>query len=210
MEEMMGRLTIWWCGRRLAPRQQRRQKENSHGASTWRLQGGTVGISLLLLALIVPAAYGQRLTLTPSLCVGERYDDNIFQTRTNKTDDFITILSPGIRVQYLSTAPTPETQLDFDYRADAELFADNSSQDQLAHRASLTFASQLAPSLTLRVRDLLLVTEEPFGRDERLDDPTGLRPRSHSNAPAPCATRPEVRSTCVSAGAQRLACCLKA
>lgn len=174
----MGRLTTWWCGRRLAPRQQRRQKRHSHGVGTWRLQGGTVGISLLLLALIVPAAHGQRLTLTPSLSIGERYDDNIFQTRTNTTDDFITILSPGIRVQYLSTEPTPETRLDFDYRADVEWFADNSSQDQVAHRASLTFASQLAPSLTVHVRDLFLVTDEPFDRDERLGDPTGLRPRS--------------------------------
>ena len=177
----MDRITTGWCGRGLASRQQGCQKSNNPVASPWRLQGMTVGISLLLLALIVPAAYGQRLTLTPSLSIGERYDDNIFQTRTNTTDDFITILSPGIRVQYLSTKPTPETRLDADYRADVEWFADNASQDQVAHRASLTLASQLAPSLTVQVRDLFVVTDEPFQRNERLDDPTGLRPRSQQN-----------------------------
>lgn len=174
----MSDLMMWWGRRRLAPRQQRHQEGHGLTESIWQLQGVTAGISLLLLALVTTAAYGQRLTLTPSLSVGERYDDNVFQTRSNKTDDFITILSPGIRVQYLSTEPTPETRLDFDYRAEFEWFADNTSQNQLAHRASLTLASQFAPSLTVDVRDLLLVTEEPFERDERLDNPTGLRPRS--------------------------------
>src|SRR5713101_8229891 len=86
-----------WKGRRLALRQRRRQEGHSYAAGIWRLQG----IIVVLLALVATAAYGQepsqRLTLTRSLSVGERYDDNIFETRTNKQHDFITVLSPGIR-----------------------------------------------------------------------------------------------------------------
>jgi hypothetical protein len=199
----MGGLTIWWCGRRLAPRQLRRQEGHSQVAGTWRLQGIIVGISLPLLALVATAAYGQvfsqrpgqfpsqqlmltpsplpgeqRLVLTPSLSLGERYDDNIFETSTDKQHDFITVLSPGIRVQYLSPEPTLGTQFDFDYRANIEFFADHSSQNNVDHRLSLTLVSPLAPSLDVRLRDLLLITENPFGRDERLSDPTGLRPVS--------------------------------
>jgi opacity protein-like surface antigen len=116
--------------------------------------------------------------LTPSLSIGERYDDNIFETRTDKQDDFITVLSPGIRAQYLTPAPTIGTQFDLDYRADVQFFADHSSQNDVAHRLSLILASPLAPSLDVRLRDLFLVTEDPFGREERLSDPTGLRPAS--------------------------------
>jgi hypothetical protein len=185
MEGMMGGLTMWWHGRKLAFGQQRRQEGNSHAAGTWRRQRVAGGISLLLLTLVATAAYGQRLTLTPSLSVEERYDDNIFESRTRKTDDFVTVVSPGIHLQYLPTEPTPGTQLDFDYRADFESFADNSSQNQVAHRLSLTFESQLAPSLRVRLRDLLLVTDDPLGLTERLGNPTGLRPASEQQrAPA--------------------------
>ena len=178
MEEMMGGLTMWWRGRRLAPRQQRRQEGHRYVVGLWRLQG----IIVVLLALVAVAAYGQepsqRLTLTPSLSLGERYDDNIFATQTDKQHDFITVLSPGIRAQYLPTAPTLGTQFDFDYRADIEFFADHSSQNNVGHRLSLTLASPLAPSLDVSLREFLLITDNPLGRDERLSNPTGLRPAS--------------------------------
>jgi len=178
MEERMGGLTIWWHGRRLAPRQQRHQEGRSYVAGIWRLQG----IIVVWLTLFATAAYGQessqRLTLTPSLSLGERYDDNIFETRTNKQHDFITVLSPGIRAQYLTTAPAVGTQFDFDYRANFDFFAAHSSENNVGHRLSLTLESPLAPSLDVRLRDLFLLTENPFGRDERLSNPTGLRPVS--------------------------------
>src|SRR5712691_5238760 len=178
MEERMGGLIIWWRGRRLALRQRRRQEGHSYAAGIWRLQG----IIVVLLALVATAAYGQepsqRLTLTPSLSLGERYDDNIFETRTNKQHDFITVLSPGIRAQYLTPAPTLGTQFDFDYHADFEFFADHSSENNVAHRLFLTLASPLTPSLQVRVRELLQVSEDPSGRDERLGVSLGLRPIS--------------------------------
>ena len=169
----MDKGTRGWRGRSQAPRRHRRQ-----AVGLWRLQGIAVGLSLGWLAIVATAAYGQRLMLTPSLSLGERYDDNIFETDTDRQDDFITVLSPGIRVQYLPPELTPGTQLDFNYRADVQFFADHSSQNDVAHRLSLMLASPLAPSLDVRLRDLFVVTEDQFGRDERLGTPTGLRPVS--------------------------------
>jgi hypothetical protein len=178
MEEIMGGLTVWWRGRRLALRQQWSQEGYRNTAGIWRLQG----IIVVLLTLVVTAADGQepsqRLTLTPSLSLGERYDDNIFETPTNKQHDYITVLSPGIRVQYLPTAPTLGTQFDFDYRADIEFFADHSSENNVGHFLSLMLDSPLSPSLQVRLRELLLITDNPLARDERLSNPTGLRPAS--------------------------------
>jgi len=45
-------------------------------------------ISLLAVA---PVPEAQRFTLTPLLSLGERYDDNIFQTFRNRTDDSVTL-----------------------------------------------------------------------------------------------------------------------
>ena len=182
----MNSVMRWWRGRRWVPRQQRCQKGYSYAAGTRRRQGITVGISFLLFTLVATAASGQepgqRLTLTPSLSLGERYDDNIFETQTNKQHDFITVLSPGIRVQYLSPAPTLETQLDFNYRADIEFYADHSSQNNVGHLLSLTLASPLAPSLQVSMRESLVITTNPLARGEQLFSPTGFRPASQQQS----------------------------
>src|SRR5262249_8458976 len=178
MEEIMGGLTIWWHGRRLALRQKWFRERHSYVAGIWRLEG----IIVVLLALVATAAYsqdlGQRLTLTPSLSLGERYDDNIFATRTDKQHDFITVLSPGIHAQYLPTAPTIGTQFDLDYHASIEFFADHSSENNVGHNLLLTLDSPLTPSLQVSLRELLLITDNVLARDQRLSDPTGLRPAS--------------------------------
>src|SRR5215813_4221200 len=189
MEKIMNSVMRWWRGRRGAPRQQRRQEGPSYAVGPWRRQRTAVGISYLLFTLVATAASGQepsqgpqRLTLTPSRSLGERYDDNIFVTQTNKQHDFITVLSPGIRVQYLPTAPTLETQLDFDYHAAINFYADHSSQNNVGHRLSLTLASPLAPSLQVNMRELLLITTNPLARNELLGNPTGFRPASQQTS----------------------------
>ena len=190
----MGDLTMWWRGRRLAPRQQRHQEGHRYVAGLWRLQG----IIVVWLTLVAVAAYGQepsqRLTLTPSLSLGERYDDNIFETQTDKQHDFITVLSPGIRVQYLPTAPTLGTQLDFDYHADIEFYADHSSQNNVGHRLSLTLASPLAPSLQVSMRESLVITTNPLARGEQLFSPTGFRPASQQQSERTLSNQAEGRA----------------
>jgi len=201
-EGIMNGLMRWRCGRRWVLRQQRRQEGHSYAVGAWRRQRTAVGIIGLLFTLVATAASGQelsqpltltplpssdqessqRLTLTPLLSLGERYDDNIFETQTNKQHDFITVLSPGIRVRYLPPAPTLETQLDFNYRAAIEFYADHSSQNNVGHLLSLTLASPLAPSLQVNMRELLLITNNPLARNQRLSDPTGFRPASQQTS----------------------------
>lgn len=122
--------------------------------------------------LFVSSLYAQILTLTPSLSLSERYDDNIFQTSFDQQDDFVTVVSPGVRLQYV---PLADMTLDVDYRADIELFADHSEQNQVAHRGSLQFVSQLTRLLSLSLRDSLVITEEPEDRVIDIDEETGLR-----------------------------------
>jgi len=177
----MGGLTTWWHERIL---RQKWIQEGGHSfaAVIWRLEG----IMAALLTLVATTAYSQessqRLTLTPSLTLGERYDDNIFETQTNKQHDFITVLAPGIRAQYLTPAPTLGTQFDLDYRAAINFYADHSSQNNTAHFLSLTLTSPVAQSLDVRMRELLVITNNPVARGEQLFPPTGFRPASQQQS----------------------------
>src|SRR5213592_3416889 len=92
-----------------------------------------------------------------------------------------TILLPSsllICANYVSTAPTPDTEFHLDYQANFESFAKHSSENQISHRGSLGFSSRLTPALSLRVTDTLVITEEPRDRTDVINQFAGRRPAS--------------------------------
>ncbi len=135
-------------------------------------------LTLLVVSVLGPAlAWSQVLTLTPSLTVGERYDDNIFQRsgdeidangqRLRKVDDFITTISPSVQLRYI---PRPETILTFEYEPTLRIFADNDGQNHVAHRFGLNVESPLSRRFSLEVSEQLVVTEEPGDRTREVED----------------------------------------
>ncbi len=114
----------------------------------------------------------QRLTLTPFLSLGERYDDNIFLTPSPKASDAITIPAAGIRLRYV---PSPATSLGLDYRVGGEIFAKHAEQDAVSQQGELSFASRINPYLSLTVRDAFISTTEPLQKFVRINEATGLR-----------------------------------
>ena len=124
--------------------------------------------ALWLVALLGPAlAWGQVLTLTPSLTVGGRYDDNIFQSADNEVDDYITLISPAVELRY---APRNETLLTLAYQPAFHIFADHDSQNYDSHRANLALESPLSRRFSLELDDELLITEEPDDRLREVED----------------------------------------
>jgi uncharacterized protein (PEP-CTERM system associated) len=146
---------------------------------TW---GRTRILAVLLVSVLGPAlAWGQVLTLTPSLTIGESYDDNIFQDPDNEVDDFITTISPAIQLRYI---PRAETSLTFEYEPALQLFADNSDQNYVSHRLSFDYDSPLSRRFALKVSELLVITEEPSDRIRDVDDISDnpdARPESDEN-----------------------------
>jgi hypothetical protein len=128
----------------------------------------------IFLVFFAGTASGQIVTLTPSLSLGERYDDNIFEDNSN-VDDFITTVSPGVLLRYV---PMRDTELNLEYKADFEFFADHTEENYVSQRGLLRFAGQLTRSLSVNVRESLIVTEEPNNRTLEIDEVTGLRPVS--------------------------------
>ncbi len=143
-------------------------------------------MTLLAVSLLGPAlAWSQVLTLTPSLTVGERYDDNIFQRsgdeidqngqRLRKVDDFITTITPAVQLRYI---PRPETVLTFEYTPSLRIFADNDNQNHVSHRLNLDFESPLSRRFSLEVGEELIITEEPGDRTRDVDTDQGTNDAS--------------------------------
>jgi hypothetical protein len=132
-------------------------------------------VQLLLTAVLVlftSAAFGQILTLTPSLSLSETYDDNIFETDTDEETDFITTITPGILLRY---EPSSNTLLNLDYRADFRFFAQNTEENHVGQRGTLRFTSPITPFISFALSDTMILTEEPGDRTIEIDEVTGLR-----------------------------------
>ncbi|ETX02225.1 MAG: hypothetical protein ETSY1_04375 [Candidatus Entotheonella factor] len=148
---------------------------------TMGIWGRTRILTVLLVSFLAPAlAWGQVLTLTPSLTIEERYDDNIFQRSgeadpvtgvvEEEEDDFITTISPAVQLRYI---PRPETVVTFEYQPAFRIFADHSGQNHVSHRLDFTLESPLSRRFSLEIGEQLVITEEPGDRTREVDDPGG-------------------------------------
>lgn len=117
---------------------------------------------------------GQRWTLTPRLTLSQAYTDNFRLSSTNKQDDWITSVSPGIDLAI--DAPTRGFSLS--YSPSANFYQTNTQSDYLAHQGQLTAWSQLSSVTKVNVYDAFLRTEEPQAEtsaDEELARQLGLQ-----------------------------------
>lgn len=90
----------------------------------------TLGVALFLGVLSMTAiAQGGEFELHPSLAVSEEFTDNVFDTGTNRTSDFITRLLPGVVASYRAPALTGDLDYLFDYRR----YAKEHNEDEITH-----------------------------------------------------------------------------
>jgi hypothetical protein len=133
-------------------------------------------IGVLLCGLLCPVvAWSQDFSITPSITVGERYDDNIFQTDADKEDDFITVVTPAIVLRY---APSLETEINFNYEPSFEFFADETDENQIAHDLTFGLKAALSRRLQTTLSDRFTLTEEPSDRERDILLEDGTRGRS--------------------------------
>ena len=89
------------------------------------------------------AAQGADFQLHPSLAVSEEFTDNVFETRTDRTSDYITRVMPGLVMGYKAPALEGDLNYVFDYRH----YARDSRGDEVSHtlnaRAKLTAVDNL-------------------------------------------------------------------
>jgi len=135
-------------------------------------------ILCLIWFLIFPgvalAGFGSFLSkFQPSLTLQEEYTDNVDLRPDNQREDWITTLYPGIR--FSTTLPpekapgqvpqTPATRdpwgIDLNYRLGLVYYGRETYDDYISHEGRLDTWYTFGPSLTLRLRDYFIKSEEP-------------------------------------------------
>ncbi|WP_224981901.1 TIGR03016 family PEP-CTERM system-associated outer membrane protein [Geomonas agri] len=92
-------------------------------------------LAAAVLPFLVPVpARSAEFRLTPSLVVGEEYNDNLFQSATRPVTEYVTRLQPNLALN----ASGGGFKTDLAYGLDYRYFARNSRADQFDHRASMT------------------------------------------------------------------------
>ena len=122
-----------------------------------------------IFAIFSPTLVSARWSLTPRLYVEEQYDDNIFLTQINEQDDFITIVSPGVNLEY----QTPIEIIDLDYEFRRSFYSDLSELDFSGHRGRAEARKDFSPRFSAGIRELFIRSEDPI---ELTGIPTFERP----------------------------------
>ncbi|MFV1950515.1 MAG: hypothetical protein ACC630_00950 [Nitrospinota bacterium] len=123
----------------------------------------------LLLIIMVSDAWGD-VRFVPSVALSEAYDDNIFLW-SDREDDFITTISPGIKLLYT----TKNSSLSLDYTAGFERFARRSDQNNVRQIAIFDHTSQPLYFLRYGLSDRFSIAPQIAREDELTYDPAGLR-----------------------------------
>jgi hypothetical protein len=116
---------------------------------------GLTGLGML----VPPSARAQsRWTLTPSLSLSERYDDNVFSTADNRQSDFITEITPGISI----ALDQPTLALSAGYSITGQIYADNSTLSNFGDNQSafLSASYQASPQFRLTANGYFARTSE--------------------------------------------------
>jgi len=144
-----------------------------------------VFVTGVLLPTAAPAQTGYYLT--PSLSVAEVYDDNVFFTPSQRTHDFLTRISPGLKAAYqsapltveegyskASSQPAPLT-VEGGYSFDSEIYSQHQelTTPQMRQRGTLEVKVMPDPVLTLSVSGAYYQTKTPT----ELNLTTGLAAR---------------------------------
>ena len=111
-----------------------------------RLTVRTLAVALGLVApgMLAPASAGaqERWTLTPSLDLAERFDDNIFLTADNRQTDFVTEITPGFALKL----EEPVLSLSAGYSITGQLYAENSTLDNFGDTQSAFLSASYRPT----------------------------------------------------------------
>ncbi len=81
---------------------------------------------IVILGLLISSTVWAAVEITPRFSIAEEYNDNVFLTDTNREDDWITTVEPGIGLLYNQRS----LELTLDYSLLYRFYKNNSDEDQ--------------------------------------------------------------------------------
>ncbi len=126
-----------------------------------------IGMVMILLLLETPYTYGWGVrdllsTVHPYLTISEEFSDNVNLTATHRKSDFITTVNAGFRFSALSEKTYG---VDLNFSAGYVYYAKDRKKDYFSPSGTLNAWYKVAPSLTFRVSDYLIRSDEARERD---------------------------------------------
>lgn len=104
----------------------------------------TLKVALFLCILsVTTVAQGAEFELHPSIAVSEEFTDNVFDSNTSRTSDYITRVLPGLAASYTAPALTGNLAYVFDYRHYARKNHDDEITHSLIAKGHLTAVENL-------------------------------------------------------------------
>ncbi len=100
------------------------------------------------------------LTLRPQLEIAQRFDNNLFYTSSNQTNDFITLITPGIN---LSVGKPDHNFVSLAYGLESRFYFENDHLNAINHSLAIKDQFQTA-RVIVRGSDSIQMTSEILGR----------------------------------------------
>jgi hypothetical protein len=95
---------------------------------------------------------------TPSISIGELYDDNIDLTETNQRADWITTLSPGINLNLVSE----KNNFSLNYSPSIVRYKNEDHNNTIRHSGALIFNENFTNHFSVSLGDTLTRSEDPI------------------------------------------------
>lgn len=110
-----------------------------------------------------PLAQAEELLskLHPYISVKEEYSDNLNLTSTNKKEDFITTVQPGIKFSNMDKM----AGVDLDYSLGAVFYSKNSDLDYISHNASLNAKYLTSQHINFYLKESFIQSDNPQERE---------------------------------------------
>lgn len=118
----------------------------------------------LLFPSFVFAQY--RFELTPSITAGETYDSNIYLDPDHEKSDYITTVSPGLRLDLVGQ----HTNLALEYIPTLVMYASNTHYNTVDHLGTITLGHDLSQTLHFDLTDTYLKSEAPIEHIDTIVD----------------------------------------
>jgi len=123
---------------------------------------------LVVIAVLFSATSWAEWRFLPALELEEKYDSNIYLRSDNETSDFITRLSPELRLEEVSATRTFAAS----YTMNLYNFNSHDENNYIGHEAELSWDQRLSRNLSWHIMDTYYRSEEPLEEDPEY---TGVR-----------------------------------
>ena len=119
-------------------------------------------VLFLSLILVADAAMAAQFLFTPRATVTEKFSDNIYLTKNDKEDDFITTPLVGFTLEL----PGQTTGLSLSYDGGYNFYAKNNENDSWQHNAVGSFWHNFTRETRLELNNAFVYAQDPLGNQD--------------------------------------------